>query len=213
MLEQALTHGSRAYELGDLSGSNERLEFLGDAVLDLVVSELLMDAHPAADEGALSRARSELVNTLALASRARSLDLGRWLRLGKSEEKSGGREKESILADVFEAVLGALFLDAGLDPVRGLVGEEFRRDVAEVVKDGRSRGDPKSRLQEILHTRGEPAPVYATLSECGPAHAREFDVHVSVSGRVLGVARARSKRAAEQGAAERALRVLDESCS
>ncbi len=171
-----------------------------------------MEAHPAADEGALSRARSELVNTRALASRARGLDLGRWLRLGKSEEKSGGREKESILADLFEAVLAALFLDAGLDPVRDLVAEEFRRDVAEVWKEGRPRGDPKSRLQEILHARGEPAPVYATLSECGPAHDREFDVQVSVSGRVLGVARARSKRAAEQGAAERALRALGESC-
>lgn len=210
LLEQALTHGSRAHELGDLSGSNERLEFLGDAVLDLLISEALMKTNPDADEGALSRSRSALVNAAALARRAGSLDLGRWIRLGKSEERSGGREKESILADALEAVLGALYLDGGLEPVRVLVAREFRGEVTEVAKSGRPLGDPKSRLQEILHARNQPGPVYETTDEHGPPHAREFVVEVSVAGKLLGSARARSKRAAEQGAAERALHALGE---
>jgi ribonuclease-3 len=213
LLEQALTHGSRAHELGDLSGSNERLEFLGDAVLDLLISESLMKINRDADEGALSRSRSELVNAAALARRARSLDLGRWIRLGKSEERSGGREKESILANALEAVFGALYLDGGLEPVRVLVAREFRGEVAEVAKSGRTLGDAKSRLQEFLHARGQPGPVYETAAECGPPHAREFVVEVSVAGNLLGSARARTKRAAEQGAAERALLALGETRS
>lgn len=205
-----MTHGSRAHERGAEEGSNERLEFLGDAVLDLIVSERLMELNPGADEGALSRARAELVNTAALAGRARALGLGSWLRLGKSEEKSGGRDKESILADLFEAVLGAVYLDGGLGPVRSLVAREFGPDVAQVASSERPLRDAKSRLQELLHTLGEPGPVYAITAECGPPHAREFDVEVSVGGRVLGSARAHSKRAAEQGAAQGALRQLGE---
>ena len=205
-----MTHGSRAHERGAEEGSNERLEFLGDAVLDLIVSERLMELNPGADEGALSRARAELVNTAALAGRARALGLGSWLRLGKSEEKSGGRDKESILADLFEAVLGAVYLDGGLGPVRSLVAREFGPDVAHVASSERPLRDAKSRLQELLHTLGEPGPVYAITAECGPPHAREFDVEVSVGGRVLGSARARSKRSAEQGAAQGALRQFGE---
>ena len=213
LLERALTHGSRAHEFGSDEGSNERLEFLGDAVLDLLVSERLMEANSSADEGTLSRARAELVNTAALAVRARALELGSWLRLGKSEEKSGGRDKESILADLFEAVLGAMYLDGGLEPARALVARELGQDIAEAARGERPLRDAKSRLQEILHAKGEPGPVYTFTTECGPAHAREFDVEVSVAGRVLGSARARSKRAAEQGAAQGALRRLDESAS
>ncbi len=205
-----MTHGSRAHELGGDEGSNERLEFLGDAVLDLLVSERLMDANPAADEGALSRARAELVNTVALAGRARTLELGSWLRLGKSEEKSGGRDKESILADLFEALLGAMYLDGGLEPVRWLVAREFGPDVALAASGGRPLRDAKSSLQEVLHAKGEPGPVYAITAECGLPHQREFDVEVSVGGQVLGSARARSKRGAEQGAAQGALRRLGE---
>ena len=205
-----MTHGSRAHERGAEEGSNERLEFLGDAVLDLIVSERLMELNPGADEGALSRARAELVNTAALAGRARALGLGSWLRLGKSEEKSGGRDKESILADLFEAVLGAVYLDGGLGPVRSLVAREFGPDVAQVASSELPLRDAKSRLQELLHTLGEPGPAYAITAECGPPHAREFVVDVSVGGRVLGSARARSKRAAEQGAAQGALRQLGE---
>ncbi len=205
-----MTHGSRAHELGADQGSNERLEFLGDAVLDLLVSERLMEVNSGADEGTLSRARAQLVNTPALAGRARALELGCWLRLGKSEERSGGRDKESILANLFEAVLGAMYLDGGLGPVRSLVAREFGPDVAQAASSECPPQDAKSRLQELLHTLGEPGPVYAITAECGPPHAREFDVEVSVGGQVLGLARARSKRAAEQGAAQGALRRLGE---
>ncbi len=179
-------------------------------MLDLLISERLMEVRPDADEGALSRARAELVNARALARRARLLDLGGWIRLGKSEERSGGRDKESILAALLEAVLGALYLDGGLDPVRALIAREFDGDVAKVAKAERPLGDPKSRLQELLHARSGPTPVYVTTGELGPPHAREFDVEVRVGDETLGRSRAGSKRAAEQGAAEQALRVLEE---
>ena len=153
-----MTHGSRAHELSAEEGSNERLEFLGDAVLDLLVSERLMEANHEADEGALSRARAELVNTAALAGRARAMELGSWLRLGKSEEKSAGHDKESILADLFEAVLGAMYLDGGLEPVRSLVAREFGQDICQAVSGERPLRDSKSRLQEVRTRRATPAP-------------------------------------------------------
>ncbi len=209
LLEHALTHGSRAHEDATPHGSNERLEFLGDAVLDLVISELLMRAHPAAPEGDLSRARAELVNTAALAERARAMGLPRYVRLSKSEERTGGREKDSILANVFEAVLGALYLDGGLEPARRLVEREFAAGVAAA---DRPRPDPKSRLQELLHASGDESPSYRVTEESGPPHEREFSVEVSVAGRVLGRAVGSSKRGAEQEAARRALEVLSEEC-
>lgn len=182
-------------------------------MLDVAVSELLMELHPGADEGTLSRARARLVNARALAKRARELELGRWLRLGGSEEKSGGRHKDSILADAFEAVLGAVYLDGGLLAARSLVGREFSRDLRELVRPGRDLGDAKSRLQELLHARGDPAPEYVTVSESGPSHAPEFQVEVRVAARVLGAARAGSKRGAEQAAAQRALQTLQASAA
>jgi ribonuclease-3 len=202
LLEQALTHGSRAYEDGDDSRGNERLEFLGDAVLNLLISEQLMTLWPAAPEGVLSRARAAAVNTAALAELARELGLGARVRLGRGEDSSGGRAKPTILADVFEAVLGALYLDGGLAAARDFVAREFAERLrgSEVL-----RGDAKTRLQEWVQERGEQPPSYQLIAEWGPDHARRFEVEVCASGRPLGRGEGPSKRAAEQEAARRAL--------
>jgi ribonuclease III len=206
LLEQALTHGSRAYERGDASRGNERLEFLGDAVLNLVVSERLMSLWPQASEGTLSRARAAAVNTAALAASARRLGLSSLIRLGRGEEGSGGRDKPSILADVFEAVLGALYLDGGLEVVRAFLVREFD---AHLRDPEALRSDAKTRLQERVQERGDPAPSYETIAERGPDHAREFEVIVRVAGQELGRGIGRSKRAAEQAAARSALEAFE----
>lgn len=205
LLRQALTHVSAANEAGETARSNQRLEFLGDAVLDLLVSEVLMEADPDADEGGLSRARAEAVNTQALADRARELGLGRAVILGRGEERGGGRAKPSILANVFEAVIAALYLDGGLEATREVV----RRVFADLATEGvRPVGDPKTRLQEHLQARGQELPRYETIEERGPDHAREFEVEVLVGGRPVGRGVGRSRQAAEQEAAARALEAL-----
>ncbi len=206
LLERALTHGSRAVESGDASESNERLEFLGDAVLDLLVSEILMDAHPTADEGVLSEARARAVNSEALAERTRSLGLERAVRLGRGELRSGGRDKPSIQANVFEAVLGAIYLDAGLEAVRALVVREFGEALRAPPEALR---DPKSRLQELIQRRGT-LPSYALVSESASPQEPHFEVEVRVGDRTLGRGEGRSKRAAEREAALRALEDLAE---
>ncbi len=205
LLERALMHRSAANELGDPVG-NERLEFLGDAVLDLITSELLMEQDRELDEGALSKARAEAVNTRALANRARELGLDRAVRLGRGEERSGGRGKASILANVFEAMVAAVYLDGGLEAARALVQGAFHN-----LRSGALQpvGDPKTRLQEHLQADGRGLPVYETTAELGPDHAREFRVQVSSDGEVLGRGSGRSKREAEQSAADDALQQLD----
>jgi ribonuclease III len=200
-----LTHNSCAREEGDLASGNERLEFLGDAVLGLIVAELLITAHPDRPEGSLTRARAQAVNQGALAERARSLGLGELVRLGRGERRHGGSEKPSILANAFEAVLGALYLDAGFEPARAFVAREFG---AELARASGAPADAKTRLQEALHAAGASPPVYVTVGESGPAHAREFAVEVSAGERVCGKGTGRSKQAAEQAAAEDSLRQL-----
>ena len=204
LLEQALTHRSLANEDGGSGLGNERLEFLGDAVLDLVVSELLMEAHSDVDEGVLSRARAAAVNASALAERARSLGLGEFVRLGRGERRAGGAEKPSILANTLEALLGALYLDAGLASVRAFVERELAPGLS-VTGDLR---DAKTRLSEQLQQQGRGAPRYQTVAERGPDHAKEFEVEVSVGDEVLGCGAGSSKRSAEQGAAQQALERL-----
>ena len=206
LLERAITHRSAAHERGEGDLGNERLEFLGDAVLDLVVSEQLMQTDSAADEGTLSRARAAKVNTQALAERAMSLELGVALRLGRGEARQGGQTKPSILANVFEAVVAAVYLDGGLDAARALVHRVF---------PGLATGgevwalrDPKTRLQERLQAAGQELPSYEIAAEWGPDHAREFEAVVKLAGRVLGSGAGRSKRDAEQAAALRALEAL-----
>jgi ribonuclease-3 len=202
LLSSALMHRSRVHEDGGSGHGNERLEFLGDAVLDLLVSELLMEAHPESDEGRLSRARAAAVNTDALAERARDLDLGGFVQLGRGERRSGGAEKASILANVFEALLGAIYLDGGLGPVRALVERDFGAELRAPDAGGR---DAKTLLQEELQRRGQPAPHYEMLRESGPDHRKQFSVEVRADREVLGSGLGGSKRAAEQAAAGEAL--------
>ncbi len=169
-----------------------------------MVSELLMRAHPEADEGMLSRARAGAVNTQMLARLAGEIGLDEWMRLGLNEDRSGGRAKPSILANVFEAVLGALYLDGGVEPVRRFVRGTFAEPIAAPVL-----GDAKTQLQERLQAAGGTPPEYRTTAELGPPHAREFHVEVTSGGRALGSGVGRSKREAEQRAAGRALEALD----
>jgi ribonuclease-3 len=201
LLEEALTHSSSRAADGAGTADCERLEFLGDAVLGLVVSELLMASNPGQPEGWLTRARAAAVNRDALAARARALGLARWIRLGRGERRQGGSEKPSILADIFEAVLGAIYLDAGLAPVRALLEREL--PLADAL--GPAPADAKTQLQELLQGRGLGTPQYHTTRTHGPAHALAFEVEVRLGERVLGSGAGSSKRTAEQAAARSAL--------
>jgi len=201
LLSLALTHRSYAYENGGLP-TNERLEFLGDSVLGIVVTETLYRDFPDWSEGQLAKLRAAVVNAQALAEVARGLELGRHLRLGRGEETTGGRDKVSILADTFEAVLGAVYLDSGLERARGVV----MRLVGPVIARGAELGaglDWKTSLQEIAAALGRGVPEYRVRHE-GPDHAREFSAQVVVDDEVVGEGVGRSKKAAEQQAAERA---------
>lgn len=204
-LERALTHTSAIGE-GDLR-SAQRLEFLGDAVVSLVLSEALVQRYPDIDEGRLSRYRASLVRGESFAAMAESIGLGAHLRLGKGELNSGGRSKRSILADAYEALLGAVFLDGGYAEAQKVVLAHFAADLESVAERGRR--DAKTELQERLHREVGATPVYRVVEECGPAHAREFVVEVVLGDRVLARGRGPSKRAAAQEAASLALDSTD----
>ena len=200
LLDRALTHASFAQE-NDGDRGNERLEFLGDAVIDLVIARLLYDDHPDWNEGDLTRARAALVNRGALAECARRIDLGRQLRLGRTERLSAGEGKDRILADGFEAVLGALYLDGGVDAVE-LVA---RRLFGEIIHLGPAP-DPKTEFQEWAHRQFKLTPSYHTAHDSGTDGDEErFTVEVRVEGEVWGSGVGRSKRLAERDAAEAAL--------
>lgn len=198
----AVTHRSLSPELPN----NETLEFLGDAVLGLAMSDLLMRRFPHAREGDLSKRRAGLVNATALARKARAIDLGRWLRLGKGEEKTGGRDKESILAAGYEAVLGAIYLDGGYEAARGVVEAQFGAEVAEELAAGQE--DWKTRLQEVCQRRWRETPVYLLVEESGPDHAKRFVSELTVRGELRGRGVGHSKKTAEQAAAREALAAL-----
>jgi ribonuclease-3 len=198
-LARALTHRSVYSD----QGNNETLEFLGDAVIDLAVAQLLMQHFPAAQEGELSKLRAGLVNTGVLAAKARTVGLGAWLQLGKGEERSGGRDKESILAAAYEAVIGAMFLDGGYESVREVLAREFADALATDTLAG--AGDFKTRLQELTQRRFRVSPAYRLVDEQGPDHAKRFVVELSIDGRVMGRGAGLSKKAAEQAAAMEAL--------
>ncbi len=180
---------------------NEKLEFLGDAVLTLVVSESLLAGFPAWREGQLSKARASLVNANSLAEAARHLGLGAHLRLGRGEEKTGGREKPSILADAYEAIVAAVFLDGGLEAARAFVERSLLE--AAVPQQMHHLGEPdhKSRLQEMIQARGWPNPDYKVIAESGPDHRKVFEVEVRVAGRASGFGMGMNKKEAEQAAA------------
>jgi ribonuclease-3 len=202
LLNVAITHRSTGE-----GTHNETLEFLGDAVLSLAVSDLLMRDFPEAREGDLSKMRASLVNAEQLAHKARRVDLGRWLRLGKGEERSGGREKEKILAAAYEALLGAIYLDAGYEAARRVVEAQFD----DLQRDPEAPGyrDYKTRLQELTQRLYREMPVYTLTAEHGPDHEKEFVVELAIGGRVLGRGVGRSKKLAEQAAAMEALAALD----
>jgi ribonuclease III len=208
LLDQALTHKSYANEADGPVADNERLEFLGDAVLCLTVSHLLFDIAPALTEGEMSKVRAFLVKEESLKSLARAFDLGAHLRLGKGEEHTGGRRKASILADAFEALLAAIYLDGGFE-----LAYRFAEGIFQPLIDEAGTGiidrDYKTRLQELCQARYGKAPAYRLLAESGPDHAKLFEVEIVVSNRPLGRGRGRSKKEAEQRAAQDALGVLE----
>ena len=204
----AVTHKSWANEHRDSDGKdNERLEFLGDAVVDLAISHRLMDRFPTAREGELSKLRALIVNEEGLTRVARELRLGELLLLGRGEELTGGREKSSVLADAFEAVLGAVYLCGGLPAVLEIVDRLFK-DALEGVAMGRSGADYKTKLQEDAQLRLKTGPKYRVLSERGPEHEKVFEVEVTVGDGISARAIGRSKKEAEQAAARQALETL-----
>jgi ribonuclease-3 len=205
LLERALTHRSYAYEHGGLP-TNERLEFLGDSVLGLVVTDALYRTHPDLPEGQLAKLRASVVNTRALAGVARSLELGKWLRLGKGEEVTGGRDKASILADTMEALIGAVYLDRGLEAATVMVRRLFDPLMLAATEEGAAL-DWKTSLQELTAARGLGVPEYV-VEESGPDHQKAFTAAAVVQGAVHGEGAGRSKKEAEQQAAEAAWRDL-----
>jgi ribonuclease-3 len=204
LLGLALTHPSVAHSEGKALGTNQRLEFLGDAVLQLVLSRELYLRFPGFGEGPLTKARAKLVNARTLAEQGRRLGLGEYLVLSKGEELHGGRERPSALADTFEAVLGAMFLDRGLDATALFVVRQFG-DALEGIVRAPTVDNPKGELQELLQSSSLEAPRYEVLSISGPDHDRVFECTVHHSGVELARGRGKSKKAAESEAALRAL--------
>ncbi|MFM9141433.1 MAG: ribonuclease III [Actinomycetota bacterium] len=204
-LKLALTHRSYAYEFGGLP-TNERLEFLGDSVLGLVVTEELYERFPDLDESRLSPLRSGVVNMRALASIARSLELGSALLIGKGEELTGGRDKNSILADAFEALVGAIYLDLGFEACRKVILNLMNEVIEEAITRG-SGLDGKTALQELVAAAGWPAPEYR-VTESGPDHDKSFEAVAIVNGSAYKSGSGKSKREAEQEAARLAYEEL-----
>jgi len=212
LLQMALTHRSHSHEFGiGASGSYERLEFLGDALLGLFVADWLFRKDPAAGEGDLSRRRQMVVRTSSLAAIARRIGLGEAIRLGRGEELTGGRRKTSLLADIFEAVLGAIYLDGGIRPARAFVTRHLGEALVETGERGRRTDDYKTRLQEAVQARLQLTPSYRIVSTTGPAHALDFEVEVLVDDRTLGRGAGTNRKRAEQDAAKHALEDLDSS--
>jgi ribonuclease-3 len=205
LLLRCLTHVS--YDRQKSEDHNEILEFLGDAVLDLAVSDLLMRRNPDKSEGDLSKMRAALVNSAVLAEKAALLKLGAALRIGKGEERSGGRTKPSILAGAFEALLGGVYHEGGYEAARAVVERYFSDDVTTKTL---GQHDYKTRLQEISQMLFHAPPTYRVVSESGPDHEKLFATEITVGGKVLGKGEGRSKKQSEQEAAKMALDALKE---
>jgi ribonuclease-3 len=205
LLETALTHRSALNEKGStITESNERLEFLGDAVLELIATEFLYKKFPAEPEGTLTAYRSALVKTTSLATVAEKLGLGDQLKMSKGEEATGGRSNPSLLADTLEAVVGALYLDQGIEVCVTFLQEHLFVSL-DTILEQRLYKDPKSELQERVQAQGLETPRYEVVSETGPDHSKEFTVAVYVGTEVVGQGTGKSKQQAQQGAAQEAL--------
>ncbi|MBI3074075.1 MAG: ribonuclease III [Deltaproteobacteria bacterium] len=208
LLETALTHKSFCNEHPDPAlSNNERLEFLGDAVIDLIASHLLMERFPGRSEGELSKFRAYLVGETGLSAVAREIGIGEFLRMGRGEEQSGGREKSSLLGDALEAVVAAIYLDGGVPPCFELLEAKLQSPLSDLA-GGRYDRDFKTRAQEFVQERMRLTPTYELIGTTGPDHEKVFEVALVVSGRRWGMGRGKSKKEAEQVAAERALEAL-----
>ncbi len=220
LLDRALTHSSAVPELRgaaeDVTGNgitledNERLEFLGDAVLELLASEYLLGAFPEWTEGQLSKSRARIVNAGSLEAAARRLRLGEHLRLGRGEEKTGGREKQTLLADAFEAVVAAVYLDAGLGAAREVLQRVLFEQALEERGERIADSDRKSALQEFLQGRGQAPAEYRLAGESGPDHQKVFQIEVWVNGECMAKGEGSTKKEAEQQAARSALELLEQ---
>ncbi|MGZ5453269.1 MAG: ribonuclease III [Candidatus Aminicenantales bacterium] len=209
LLEKALTHSSHAYESHlESPDDNEQLEFLGDSVVGLISAEFFLRAFPERSEGELSKLKASATSTLALAQLARAIKLDKAIFLGRGEEKCGGRKKVSILAGAFEALTGALYLDGGFDAAKAFVCGLLESSLEPIKSDSQTINNAKSALQEICQKAGLATPVYELISEKGPAHRRTFRVEVRLGDKVVAKSKGGSKKAAEQAAAEKALKSL-----
>ncbi|HET7098786.1 MAG TPA: ribonuclease III [Patescibacteria group bacterium] len=200
LFDLALTHRSWVNEHKGVRSSNERLEFLGDAILEFVVSKEIYEKFPDKEEGYLTALRANLVNTVSLAEVAKTLDLGSFLFLSKGEEDSGGRTNPSLLADTVEAIIGAIFIDRGVVESEVFIRENLLVDLGQRVLQPLK--DFKSRLQELVQSQSFPAPKYQVLKESGPDHDKIFELEVWVNGKVWGKGQGKSKATAEQEAAK-----------
>lgn len=204
LLIEAVTHPSVPYESKQPQRHNQRLEYLGDAVLQLILTEALYERFPEEDEGLLTKLRTRLVQARALARVARQIDLGRDLLIGKGEESNGGRQRDSTLADALEAVLGAIYLDGGLEAARTFVLAFWEEELAILMQEPVEQ-NPKGKLQEILQETSKQAPAYQIVASDGPDHARNFKAIVTWNGMELGHGSGLSKKEAQTAAAQNAL--------
>jgi ribonuclease-3 len=215
LLEHALTHRSRVHE--DASGGvfdNESMEFLGDSILGFIIADMLFREFPQHNEGQKSKLKASIVSATSLARLGERISVGTYLILGRGEEKTGGRRKQALIADSYEALIAAIYLDGGLDPARAFVERQFAELIAEARRTGAEAAfteDYKSALQEWLQSRDRGLPTYRLAAEIGPAHRRRFEVEVLVEGHPLARADGLSKKEAAQAAAKAALAILSQS--
>jgi ribonuclease-3 len=207
LLTRALTHRSFLNEHPDALEDNERLEFLGDAVLDFLVGEWLYNRFPEMEEGDLTQMRSALVQTNQLAAFTKILKMENAIRLGKGESKNGGSLRETLLCDVFEAFIGAVYLDSGIDSVKRIIFPLLEKAIEEII-DNRKNEDPKSKLQEWAQAHGYLPPHYVTIKMDGPDHAKIFEVEVKINYKISGRGMGKSKQSAEKQAAKAALKLI-----
>jgi ribonuclease-3 len=208
LLERALTHRSYLNENRTVENSNERLEFLGDAVLELIVSEYLYSRYPNREEGDLTSFRSAIVRTESLAEASRELDYGKYLRMAKGEEESGGREKDYILANTFEAVLGAIYIDQGFNTCKELINRVLISKIDNIVKN-RLDIDNKTKIQELAQAKFKMTPTYQVVEEHGPDHDKTFVVIVKIGEKTIGRGKGGSKQKAEEAAAEKGVEYIE----